>query len=264
MSLPVGDPGLPETSVDALLGGRIEIEQPRKGWHRAGIDALFLAAMVPDHAQGLVVDLGAGVGTAGLAAAARVPGIEVHLVERDPVALGLAARNLARPANAAFADRCRVIDLDILEPMKQREAAGLRRETAAHVLINPPFWSPRTVRASPTQPRAQAHVLDAGGLDDWARTAVSLLEPRGRLTIIFKGDGLTDVLAALADRVGEISLFPLFPRAGQAAHRLIASGVKGSRAAPRLLPGMVLHPPEAGRYLPEADAVLRGERGLIT
>jgi tRNA1(Val) A37 N6-methylase TrmN6 len=252
-----------DTSIDRLLGGRIEIEQPRRGWHRAGLDALFLAAAVPDHATGLVVDLGAGVGTAGMAAAARVPGIEVMLVERDAQALDLARANLARPANAGFADRCRTIGADVSEPMKMRELAGLGREIAAHVLINPPFWTPKTVRSSPSGARADAHVLEAGGLDDWARAAVSILEPRGRLTLIFRGDGLTDVLAALSERIGEISIFPLFPREGLAAHRLIVSGVKGSRATPRILPGMVLHPGGSGRYLPQADAILRGERGLF-
>lgn len=251
-----------ETTVDRLLGGLIEIEQPRKGGHRAGLDALFLAANVPEHAGGLVVDLGAGVGTAGMAAAARVPGIEVLLVERDPGALELARANLARPANAAFSSRCRVIAADIGAPAAAREAAGLAREMAAHVLINPPFWPPKTVRRSPSDSRAGAHVLGTGGLDVWAKAAVAILEPRGRLTLIYKGDGLAELLAVLTDRIGEISIFPLFPREGVAAHRLIVSGVKGSRAAPRLLPGMVLHPSGGSRYLPEADAILRGERGL--
>lgn len=252
-----------ETTVDRLLGGRIEIEQPRRGWHRAGLDALFLAAVVPEHATGLVVDLGAGVGTAGMAAAARVPGIEVLLVERDDQACQLAGSNLMRSANAAFAARCRALQADVSEPMRMRELAGLGREIAAHVLINPPFYASRSVRSSPAQARADAHVLEPGGLDDWARAAASILEPRGRLTLVFRGDGLTEVLAALADRVGEISIFPLFPREGIAAHRLIVSGVKGSRASPRILPGLVLHPPGSGRYLPDADAILRGERGLI-
>lgn len=252
----------PATTVDSLLGGRIEIEQPRKGGHRAGLDALFLAAAVPDHATGLVVDLGAGVGTAGMAAAARVPGIEVMLVERDREAVDLARANLTRPANAGFAGRCRVVEADITEPMKTREVAGLGREIAAHVLVNPPYYPPRTVRSSPSQQRADAHVLEAGGLEMWARAAVSILEPRGRLTLIFRGDGLPEILAALADRVGEVSIFPLFPREGLAAHRLIVSGVKGSRASPRILPGLVLHPSSTGRYLPEAHAILTGERSL--
>ena len=75
----------------------------------------------------------------GIEAAARVPGIDVMLVERDPVALALAGANLSRTANAAFAGRCRVVGLDISLPMKAREGAGLGREIASHVLINPPF-----------------------------------------------------------------------------------------------------------------------------
>jgi tRNA1(Val) A37 N6-methylase TrmN6 len=261
--LPDRDQPESATTVDSLLDGRIEIEQPRRGWHRAGLDALFLAAAVPAHAKGLVVDLGAGVGTAGMAAAARVPGIEVLLAERDPHALDLARGNLERPANAGFAGRCRVVAVDIAGPMKAREVAGLGREVASHVLMNPPYFAPRSVRASPSPGRAEAHVLEGGGIEDWARAACAVLEPRGRLTMIFKGDGLAEVLAALTDRVGEVAIFPLFPRAGIAAHRLIVTGVKGSRAAPRILPGMVLHPGGSGRYLPEAEAILRGERGLF-
>ncbi|MFX9181027.1 hypothetical protein ABTN76_19955, partial [Acinetobacter baumannii] len=89
-------------------------------------------------------------------------------------------------ANSRFAGRCRVVEADITEPMKTREVAGLGREIAAHVLINPPDYVPRNVRSSPSQQRADAHVLEAGGLEMWARAAVSILEPRGRLTLIFR------------------------------------------------------------------------------
>ncbi|MFX8903110.1 hypothetical protein ABTM99_19270, partial [Acinetobacter baumannii] len=89
-----------------------------------------------------------------MAAAARVPGIDVMLVERDPEAVDLARANLTRPANSRFAGRCRVVEADITEPMKTREVAGLGREIAAHVLINPPYYVPRNVRSSPSQQRA--------------------------------------------------------------------------------------------------------------
>ena len=60
-----------ETTRDALLGGRLMLTQPRTG-HRAGHAALLLAALAPAQAR-RIVDLGAGVGTAGLAVLAALP-----------------------------------------------------------------------------------------------------------------------------------------------------------------------------------------------
>ena len=55
----------PETSEDAILGGRLRIRQPLRG-HRVGHDAILLAAATAAHSGELAVDLGAGVGAAGL------------------------------------------------------------------------------------------------------------------------------------------------------------------------------------------------------
>lgn len=261
-----GDAGNAEivsaTSVDRLLGGLIEIEQPVRGRHRAGLDALLLAATVPEAASGRLADLGAGVGTAGLAAAARASDLTVVLVENDPVAAALARANAARPANAGLHGRLTVIETDVLAKASLREAAGLARESFDHVICNPPFWAERDVRVTPEGAKARAHVLEAGGLDAWVRSAVSILKPDGRLALIFHGDGLAELIAALEGRVGGVELIPIHPRADQTAHRLIAIGRKGARGRPRIAPGLVLHPPGSSLYLERAEAILRGRVGL--
>lgn len=245
------------TTLDRFLDGRLTIEQPAKGRHRAGLDAVLLAAAVPPSAEGLLVDLGAGVGTAGLAAATRAPGLAVRLAERDDEALRLAALNIARNG---LADRVEAVAVDLLGPAKAREAA-LGREGAAHVICNPPFFGAREVRPSPTA-RAEAHVLAVGGLDDWLRVAAATLRPRGRLALIFKGDGLAEILAGLAGRFGAAAITPIHPRDDAPAHRLLVTAIKGSRGAPHVLPGLVLHPAGSNAYLPRAEAVLRGRAGL--
>ena len=58
----------PAVSVDAFLGGRVEAVQPEKGHHRAGLEAVLLAASLDARISGTVVDLGAGAGVAGLCA----------------------------------------------------------------------------------------------------------------------------------------------------------------------------------------------------
>src|SRR5471032_3342289 len=93
-------PGLPmnfapmvaDTSEDAVLGGRLRLRQPLRG-HRVGHDAILLAAATSARAGTFAVDLGAGVGGAGLALAVRVDGIKVTLVEFDAVLCALAADN---------------------------------------------------------------------------------------------------------------------------------------------------------------------------
>src|SRR6478736_1511110 len=56
---PMTDPG--EFTEDAFLGGRLRLRQPRSG-HRAGHDAMLLAAATPARSGDRVVDLGAGDG----------------------------------------------------------------------------------------------------------------------------------------------------------------------------------------------------------
>ena len=69
------------TSEDAVLGGRLRLRQPLRG-HRVGHDAILLAAATPA-APATGGRLGAGVGGAGFALAARVAGLAVTLVEID-------------------------------------------------------------------------------------------------------------------------------------------------------------------------------------
>ena len=63
-----------EFTEDAFLGGQLRLRQPKSG-HRAGHDAMLLAAATAARPGDRVVDFGAGVGAAGLAVASRVAGL---------------------------------------------------------------------------------------------------------------------------------------------------------------------------------------------
>src|ERR1700724_414741 len=71
-----------EFTEDAFLGGRLRLRQLKSG-HRAGHDAMLLAAATPARPGDRVADFGAGVGAAGLAVAKRVADIDLVLVEID-------------------------------------------------------------------------------------------------------------------------------------------------------------------------------------
>jgi len=250
------------TTVDAFLGGKVEAVQPKDGHHRAGLEAVLLSAAIEPEFAGTVVDLGAGVGVAGMAVAARCPATGVILVERDSEAIACAREALARPANRAFAARMSIVAADIAEPESSRAAAGLGRAIADAVVMNPPFLEQGEGTASPRQARAAAHVLAGNGLETWFRVAASVLRPGGRLVVIFRADRLEVLLAALGNRFGDAAILPIHPRAALPAHRVLIGAVKGSRAPSRILPPLVLHPETGGTYLPNVERILRHGVGL--
>jgi tRNA1(Val) A37 N6-methylase TrmN6 len=247
------EPRLRALTEDAVLGGALRLRQPRRG-HRVGHDAVLLAAACPAQAGEHVVDLGAGVGAAGLAVAARACDAAVTLVEIDPDLAALAAENAQLNGLAA---RVRSITLDAVAPARAFAAAGLVPESVARVLMNPPFNDPVRQQTSPDRRRRLAHAAPRETLAAWVRTAARLLRPRGTLTVIFRADGLVDLGRALDSIFGAIMVLPVYPKPDEPAIRVLVRATKASRAPLALLPGLVLN--DAGGYpTPQAEAVLRG------
>jgi tRNA1(Val) A37 N6-methylase TrmN6 len=240
---------------DGWLGGRLALVQPRRG-HRVGTDAALLVAAAGTP-EGRIVDVGAGVGAVGLALAKRSALTSADLIEIDPELARLAELNAERNGLQA---RARVLRLDALKP-GERRAAGLV-EAADCVVTNPPFFEAKAVRASPDQGKATAHVLpraEAGAtLAGWISASLAILGPSGRLVMIHRPDALSVILAAIGSRLGALALLPVHPTIGASAHRLLISGVKGSKAPLRLAPALILHGAD-GRLNAAAGAIHRGE-----
>ena len=100
-----------------------------------------------------------------------------------------------------------------------------------------------------------------GDLAAWVRFFAAMAAPNGLLTLIHRPDCLGQLLGLLEGRFGNITVFPLLPRAGEAATRMLVQAKKGSRAGLSLLPGLVLHD-AGGAYTETAEAVLRGGAAL--
>src|ERR1700732_926152 len=192
-----------EFTEDAFLGGRLRLRQPKSG-HRAGHDAMLLAAATSARSGDRVVDFGAGVGAAGLAVAKRVAGIELVLVEIDQALAGLARANAA--SNAIAAD---VMVLDVTSAADAFAAAGLTPDSADVVLMNPPFNDPARHRASPDKAREIAHVATVATLEKWIHAARRILKSGGVLTLIWRADGLVGLLAALDRGFGRLADMPV-------------------------------------------------------
>ncbi|MGH6670674.1 MAG: tRNA1(Val) (adenine(37)-N6)-methyltransferase [Xanthobacteraceae bacterium] len=242
-----------ETSEDAVLGGRLRLRQPLKG-HRVGHDAILLAAATGAKSGEHAVDLGAGVGAAGLALASRVAGLNVTLVEIDPLLCRLAANNVKLNR---LDDRVRALKSDIAHV-----SAHLAEGSTDRVLMNPPFNDPARQNVSPDARRRLAHVAAEDTLGTWTGAAARLLRADGTLTLIWRADGLSDVLAALAKDFGAAAVLPVHPRAGAPAIRVLVRATKGGKALRKDYPELCLND-ASGRPSEAAEAVLRGGETLI-
>lgn len=240
-----------ECTEDAFLGGRLRLRQLRTG-HRAGHDAMLLAAATSARPGDLVADFGAGVGAAGLAVARRVAGIRLALVEIDGILAGLARDNAA--ANAIDAG---VIVLDVDAGAESFAAAGLAPDSVDAVLMNPPFNDSARHRASPDAARAHAHVSGEGTLARWVHAARRVLKSGGALTLIWRADGIAEVLAALDRGFGSLAIQPVHGEAGAPAIRILVRAVKGGRAPAQILPALMLND-ESGLPNKQVQEILAG------
>ncbi len=227
-------PGAAETTDDRVLGGNLLLRQPASG-HRAGHDAILLAAATSARTGQRVLDFGAGVGTAGLSVAKRVAGLSLALIEINPHFADLARHNAE--ANGLAAD---VITLDLAANAETFSAAGLPPDSADVILMNPPFNDPARHRASPDKTREIAHVATEETLANWIHAARRVLKSGGVLTMIWRADGIADVLAALDRGFGSLALMPVHGDASAPAIRILVRAVKGGRAPVAIHPGIAL------------------------
>lgn len=239
---------------DAFLGGQLRLRQPRSG-HRAGHDAILLAAATPAKSGDRVADFGAGVGAAGLALATRVAGIKLVLVEIDPDLAELARGN-AR-TNAIAAD---IVALDLTDGAESFASAGLAPDSLDVVLMNPPFNDAARHRASPQ--KALAHVATATTLESWIHAARRTLKSGGVLTLIWRADGLASVLAALDRGFGSLAIMPVHGHPAMPAIRVLVRATKGGKAPLQIHPALMLNN-ESGVPDKQLGDVLAG-KGILS
>ena len=248
-STPVPTPGgTPPATTDHLLGGRVTVRQPVNGY-RAAIDPILLAAAVRAKAGQAVLDAGCGTGAAMYCLAARVHGLALTGLEVQPAHAAFAAEGAALNKCAGTCISTAIVTGDILRP------PAVFLNAFDIVITNPPYGDSGT--PSPNASLAVAHMEGEADVALWIKGCLACLKPKGRLVMIHRADRLSDILAALRGRkAGDIHVFPVFPKPGHAARRVIIDAGKGRRSPDTLLPGLVLHVAD-GRYTDEAEAVLR-------
>lgn len=242
---------------DAFLGGRLTLSQPRNGF-RAGQDSVLLGAAVSGGTKSLL-DIGAGVGTAGLVALTLGCAEHATLAERDMLALELAGLNVAENS---LDQRAQVVAVDISAVGSARRAAGLVENAYDCVIANPPYFVAGQGTLAPQSDRADARHMEVEALDLWARCAAGSAKAGGTAIFIYPADGLAALLAAVTPRFGAVTILPLASRPGMAATRILVRGKKGSRAPLTLLATRALHGHEGNGFAPEFEGIFRGEAVL--
>ena len=241
-----------DTAENTVLGGRVRLRQPVRGY-RAGMDAALLAAAVDARPRQRVIEAGCGAGGALLQIAARCPDVALTGVERD-----LEAADLAR-GNAALngmADRVEVVTGDV--------AAGFRTLDLSPfdwAVANPPFFDNETALRAPDPAKRGAWIAD-DGLEAWTAFLIKAVREGGRIVMIHRADRLADILGLLGGKCGSFAVRPIQPFADEAAKRVLVRAIRTGKAPLRLLPPLVLHDRSGAKYTPEAEAILRGDAAL--
>lgn len=250
----MSDPeGITATTEDRVLDGNVILHQPVSGY-RAAIDPILLAAAVMARTGAQILDLGAGVGTASLCLSHRRPDLEIAALELQPSLAALAERNVAENQAANVTVTC--ADVFATPPAFPSQSFDL-------VMSNPPYWRAGDTRPSPDDIKRLATVEGPDGLPGWTRAASRLLRPDGIFVLIHSAERLSDILSA-GDACGlrSASVFPVWPKPGKAAKRVVVTLRRALKSDLELLPGLVLHR-DGGHYGEATERILRGDRSLF-
>lgn len=148
-----------------------------EGCFPLGRDSLELGEFCTLKPGKAVLDLGCGAGLLLLLCARREPALSLAGVELDPHAAALARENLAQNRLAGEILTC---DLRAMSPRR-----------VDLVISNPP-WYPEGSGAEGGPGR-----MGNCTLPQLCRAASGALEPKGRFAVVYRSEGLTDLLCAL-------------------------------------------------------------------
>ena len=139
--------------------------------------------------------------------------------------------------------------------------ANLEPAEFDHVMTNPPYLRAAEARIPPSSTKAIATVEQDIDLASWLSICVRMTKPRGTVTVIHRADRLNDVVRALNESCGALIVYPLWPKVGEDAKRLIVRATVGRETPLRLSAGLILHQ-DTGTYTPATQSILRDAAAL--
>ena len=234
-----------------VLNRSISLFQAPDGF-RTSMDSVMLAAACPIQAGQTVLDLGCGVGSAGLCVLRRVENTTLVGVDIQSDHIELSLKNAK---NNDMADRASFICADIRHELKIN--------TFDHIICNPPYKRAGAHKHSPSPSKAQAmgHLEDSSNLQSWITRAWHHIKGQGSLTIVHEAEQADSIIHALYSengrrRFGAVEIIPLYPKAATPAKRVLIRAYKHKKGGTILHPGIIMHEVD-GSYTKEANDILR-------
>jgi tRNA1(Val) A37 N6-methylase TrmN6 len=238
----------PELTQDKLLGGKVVIFQPKKGY-RVAVDSCLLAAAIPAHAGDKILDLGVGTGAVSLCIRARVPKCQIVGIDKNTGYLELAQKSVEKN------DWEQSIDLhfgDVCHPPRILELHSFD-----YVVANPPYFDADAYFKSPNIGKTEAHASHGSNLADWVACAKRFLKPDGQFFIIYPSDKEQSLCDALKAEFNHIALFRVYSSSETTPIRLIMAAKTVQTGQNTVLEAGKLHiRDEKGAYTPTGRGVL--------
>lgn len=237
---------------NTILNGRIKIWQPTQGY-RSGLDAILLAAFA--RGNGHIIEAGCGVGTVMCAVAQRCQNAQITGIEIQENLIPITQKNIDENN---FNTRLNVLHGDI------RHKKIVPPHCCDEMIMNPPYVAAQSYTGAHTAHKNISHSEGGSGatLDDWIDFANYAIKPKGILSLIHRADRLTEILSLLNKLpFGNIEIFPLWPKTGQAAKRVLIRAIKDNKAPMILQAGFTLHQ-ENGDYTKEIENIMVALGGL--
>jgi len=219
-------------TIDELREYGLQIIQPKSGY-RFSVDPLLLCRFAGEP-RGRIVDLGVGCGVIAMIMARSAPEVQVVGVESREESARLAERNVVRNG---LAERVSIIHADILHLRQWFPVSSFNL-----VLANPPFRRIGTGKISPRVGRDTARHESTAGLADFLAAAKYLVQPAGRICLIYHVSRLLELCAA-AERLklSPLRLQMVHGDEGSEARQFMVELAKGRTGELKILQPCFLH-----------------------
>lgn len=191
------------------------------------MDALLLAGFVTIKPGDIVVDLGTGCGIILLSLLATKPVGFAFGLEIQKELAHQAARNALLNG---FHDRMFIIRGDMRRVPMVCASADV-------VVCNPPYGAPRSGRINPNLQRAIARHEVLASLAQILETATSLLDPKGRVAMVYPATRLVDIITKMrAFNLEPKRIRMVHPHLTSEAKLVLIEAHRGGRQGLKILP----------------------------